>query len=248
MGQEVGASGNRGVTTLHGVSRGRAPYQMTRLTQERLTRGSVAIILVGPTQTQYSIPMTLIFYHSSMIERSLNEGFAESASNIVTSPSLDPDAFGIFYIYITQGKIKVLQNFCHPQSTVESLGVETMQKATSLLCRLYFVIDYLDVRNYVAMRSDIWSQLADIHNYDMWREDQSMFLPRITLEVFRCTAEGSDLRDLVIKRLAINFASSKDPLIGRYADCFAEFPVDFGAKLMERIIDDQDQEMGDSGW
>ena len=67
---------------------------------------------MGPEENQYSMPMSLIFHYSAIAERYLNAGFAESAGNIVILPDYDPEAFGQLYSYITEGRLRVLDNCC----------------------------------------------------------------------------------------------------------------------------------------
>ncbi|KAI9808907.1 MAG: hypothetical protein M1827_007132 [Pycnora praestabilis] len=76
------------------------PHASSSLALSRSRASPIIQVLIGPTQTTYALPQTLLCQHSPFFLAALAHPFAESLSRTVTLPDDSPEIFELFVTYL----------------------------------------------------------------------------------------------------------------------------------------------------
>ena len=180
--------------------------------------------------------MSLLFNFSKVAERALNGRFRESEGNTLSLPDADSDAFGMFVVYMYEGKLRIF-DYCKMGATSwVSVAYESLTDACLLLCRLYVLADFLECRYWFQIRSEILAQLDQVVKEASKMRKPTPILPDTLLEVLQTTGQQCRLRGRILKHLTRDFARMEHRPMREYMACIRKSPGEFMDVVFERVV------------
>ena len=194
------------------------------------------------------MPKNLLFHYSRVVQRTFvdhggGKHFKEFEENALYLPEHAPETFDFILKWIYQKELGVT-DYCTTLFATHSKSTAGLEAAFLLLCRMYILADYLDIKEVV-------DAVMDEINVSLVSEEDVRFSPigpEVVKAVFQNTAESSRLQKFVLQNLAEHLVyTTGGRAVEEYTKCFTEIEG-FGAVLLKRVLELHTQSHLRPGW
>ena len=195
------------------------------------------------------MPKNLLCHYSrvvrcTFVDHNSYKHFKEFEENALYLPEHAPETFDFILKWIYQKELGVT-DYCTTLFATHSKGTAGLEAAFLLLCRMYILADYLDIKEVV-------DAVMDELSVSLVSEDDCTFSPigpEVVKAVFQNTVQSSRLQKFVLEHLTehLVYSTVEGRDVKEYTKCFTEIEG-FGPELLRRVLNLHAQNQVRPGW